>query len=117
MSKQDLPTQLYIDAHLRRLTGQGVPYYISHRGNAAGGVILLKIVNILEGWHVRLLLRQRDIMSGELGWMRVFTDRDVEESEADAYIRRAVDRDPDLWVIEIEQKTFENPFEGKILEY
>jgi hypothetical protein len=39
----------------------------------------------------------------------------MEEEEADAYIERAVKRDPDLWVIEIETRSGEHPFEGRVL--
>ncbi len=35
--------------------------------------------------------------------------------EADAYVARAVDRDPDLWVIEIEHREGWHPFDGRVL--
>ena len=35
--------------------------------------------------------------------------------QADAYIARAVERDPDLWVIEIEDRNGRNPFDGKLI--
>ena len=35
--------------------------------------------------------------------------------DADAYVDRAVDRDSDLWVIEVETRDGENPFEREIV--
>jgi hypothetical protein len=39
----------------------------------------------------------------------------VEETAADAYIQRTCQRDPDLWVIEIEDRAMDNPFEGAMI--
>ncbi len=61
----------------------------------------------------KLLQQQRDL-DGEMGWMQLFKGEMVAEREADEYIRRAVDRDPDLWAVEIEDQDMNNPFEGKV---
>lgn len=105
-----LPTSLWVDAHLRHLNEQGRAYYIVQKGAYASGTVLLKI-NLLDG-NVRVLTQIRD-MDGKLGWMGALGQERVAESEADQYIRRAMDRDPDVWVIEIEDKDGKNPFEGK----
>src|SRR5262245_16235731 len=107
-----LPAALWIDAHLKRLTVEGIPYYIHNTGAYASGTVLLKL-NGLEN-NCTLLIQQRGF-DGDLGWMNALKESSVMESEADAYIRRALDRDPDLWVIEIEDRLKRNPFEGKTI--
>lgn len=107
-----LPTALWVDAHVRRLNENGQGYYILHRGAYAAGMVLVK-VNLLNG--LADLWVQTRGLDGELGWMRAVGEGVVAESDADAYIRRAVDRDPDLWVIEVESREGKNPFEGKVV--
>lgn len=107
-----LPTGLWVDAHLRRLTQEAVPYYVVNKGAYVSGTVLLKI-NTLEPDGCTVLSQQRDLY-GKMGWMPVFSGGPVAESEADNYIRRALGRDPDLWVIEIEDREGKNPFEGEI---
>lgn len=108
-----LPTGLWIDLNLHTLNDRGIFYYIINRGNHASGVILLKL-NGLDG-KCTLLLQQRDI-DGNLGWIHAMGDETLDEGRADEYIKRAVSRDPDLWVIEIEDPNRQNPFEGKLVE-
>ena len=113
MSEERLPTALWVEAHLHRLTAEGRAYYILHKGEYASGMVLVKI-NALDGTCV-LLQQQRDFMTDMLGWVPALNKEIVEESEADAYIRRAVDRDPDLWVVEVEDRDMKNPFEEDLV--
>jgi len=106
-----IPTSLWVDGHLRRFNNEGQAYYIVNKGAYASGTVMLKI--LAPGKGCRVLQQQRDI-DGKLGWMALFKGEIVEEPKADDYIRRAVDRDPDVWAIEIEDKEFKNPFEGKV---
>ena len=110
MPDDRLATALYLDAHFFQFQAEGRPYYILNKGAYASGTILLKINGIQNG--CRVLQQQRDL-DGSLGWMVLFKGQNVAESEADAYIQRAIDRDPDIWVVEIEDRSLENPFEGK----
>lgn len=111
MSDDRLPTALYVEAHLKRLTAEGVFYYILNKGAYGSGTIMLKLNGLENGCTV--LQQQRDL-NGVMGWMKLFKGETVAEAEADSYITRAIGRDPDIWVIEIEGRGRENPFEGKI---
>lgn len=108
-----LPVHLWIDAQLRLLNDRGIFYTIPQRGERNSGVILLKLDG-LEG-ACRLLIQQRDL-DGKMGWMDALSMERVEVAEADAYIARAVSLDPDLWVIEIEDRNMDNPFEGEMIK-
>lgn len=111
MADDGLPTALFVEAHLRQLTAQGVPFYIVQKGAYGSGTVLLKINQYGEG--CRVLQQQRDL-DGVLGWMAHAGGAALTEAEVDAYIARAINRDPDLWVIEIEDREGKNPFEGKV---
>lgn len=104
-----LPTALYVDAHLKTLTDQGKYYHFVQKGNHSSGIVMLKL-NGLSG-KVKLLIQERDFMTDQMTWSNAMQEDVVEEKEADAYIHRAISRDPDLWVIEIEDKEMQNPFE------
>jgi hypothetical protein len=108
-----LPTALWVEAQLRPLNDNGIFYYITNKGNHASGVVMVKL-NSLNG-ECALLIQQRDF-EGRLGWIHALGQETVEERKADEYIQRAISRDPDLWVIEIEDPERRNPFEGKIIE-
>lgn len=112
MTDARIPSGLWIEAKLRELGQKGIPYYIAHKGAYTSGTVLLKINSLNDGCQVLTQIRDEN---GKLGWMAALKGQWVAESEADAYIRRAVDRDPDLWAIEVEDRNKQNPFEGEII--
>jgi hypothetical protein len=107
MAEERLPTHLWVDAELRRCTADGIPFVVVHKGERMGGTVLLKIYQ--HGVGCRLLSQMRDL-DGRLAWYPAHKEGAIDESRAGEYIRRAVDRDPDLWVIEVEARDGSNPF-------
>ena len=107
-----LPSHLWIQAHLRRCLAEGIPATVVHKGEKMGGTLMLKL-NFLDR-SCRVLGQMRDL-DGNMAWLPAFKGERIEEVEADSYIQRAVDRDPDLWVVEIEHSEGWHPFEGKEL--
>lgn len=105
MSDDRIPTHLWIEAEIRRLSVEGVGVYVLARGDKMGGMALQKISG-LSG-ECRLLMQQRD-MFGKLTWVDALGAEKVSEQEADAYIQRSISRDPDIWVIEITDREMKN---------
>jgi hypothetical protein len=107
-----LPTELWVMAHLRRCSATATPAVLVRRGEPERGTVLLKLNLLGAGW--RILTQARDL-DGRLGWLAALGGQPVPEVEADAYIARAVVRDPDLWVIEIEDRHGRHPFDGNLI--
>lgn len=102
-----IASHIWIMAGIRRANGAGTPAMLRHRGEATGGLLLLKI-DRLDG-SALLYTQQRDL-DGRLGWVLVPRSEAVPAADAEAYIERARRRDPDLWVVEVEDPAGGNPF-------
>jgi len=107
-----IPTELWIKAHLRRLSAQALPAVIVRRGDPHGGMVILKVNRRELG--CRVLVQTRDL-DGVLAWMPALDGRLAPEAEADDYIARLTARDPDLWVVEVETRDGAHGFEGREL--
>ncbi len=109
MIDNSINAEFWIMANVRRCNTIGIPAMVVHRGDNHGGTLLLKINRFELGCKV--LTQARDI-DGAKKWLGAFSGNYVDEVEADEYIKRAVCRDPDLWVVEIETPDGTHPFEG-----
>ena len=106
-----LTTELWVSAHRSAAEVQGVPMVVVRRGDRERGTVLLKI-NRLDG-TCQVLTQIRHL--GQLAWSRGTGPDPVPEAEADRYIERQTRFDPDLWVIEIEDRQGRPWFEGRIV--
>ena len=100
--EERLPTYLWADALVRRALGAGAAAFVLQRGDESRGDVLVKVAE-LNG-NARIYGPSMD-MDGS----RIFIDFAAQgigpdEKEVDDYIRRARERDRDLWVIEVEDR-------------
>ena len=111
MDDDRLPTDLWVMAHIRAADAQGVTMMVLRKGDRARGTVLLKI-NLLDRRFVVLAQVRRD---ERLVWSRATGADPVDEAAADAYIARQVKYDPDLWIVEVEDRQGRHWFEGAVV--
>lgn len=104
----DLPIGLRISAALRSLDQNFTPYYILQKGNEFSGTILLSLIQ--PDGTIILNAQQRNEQY-KLTFMPVHKEVSLAPDKAHEYIQRAMKRDPDLWVIEIETRENQTYFD------
>lgn len=94
-----LTTDLWVSAYLTRLRLSDIPVYVTAKGDATAGTVVVKCAT-LDG-QARAVQRSYDLMTGARVWV---TLAEGAEAEVDAALSRQRARDPDLWLIEIEDR-------------
>ncbi|MEL6647907.1 MAG: DUF1491 family protein [Pseudomonadota bacterium] len=94
-----LTSEFWVQAYLARLRLNDIPAFVTSHGDNSAGAVLVKL-NTLDG-QARLFQRGFDLLSDKRSW-------DVLAQGADADVDAAISRqrgfDPDLWVIEVEDR-------------
>ncbi|OIQ45727.1 MAG: GTP-binding protein Era [Roseobacter sp. MedPE-SW] len=94
-----LTARFWVDAYLARLRFQDIPAFVTAHGDDIAGAVLVKL-NTLDG-QAQSFHRSYDLMSGARKWIE---QANGAEADVDAAIRRQQEFDPDLWVIEVEDR-------------
>lgn len=97
-----LKSGIWVAAYLRRRAAQGIPGFVTRHGDETSGTVLVKI-NLLDG-RARIFAAGYN-ERGDRVWTPALSEDPAPEEDVMAYIERAVKRDPDVWVIEIEDKS------------
>ena len=95
-----LSTDIWVGALIRRVEIGGGFAVVARKGEPRAGGVLVKVLNRTEG--TARLLTEATRGDGERIWMEPAASR--EEGELDRYIERAVRIDPDIWIVEIEDR-------------
>jgi hypothetical protein len=96
-----LKAEIWVKALIRRCEVEGASAMVVRRGDATSGVVLIKL-NRLDG--AAQVLTPARAGDGSFQWLSGTGTDPVPEAAADAYIERQRKFDPDLWVVEIEDR-------------
>ncbi len=95
-----LKAGIFVRALIRRAEVAGAQAFVLRKGSEEAGAILLKL-NPLDGTSVVLSQARRG--DGELVWVKPLGGP-TDESKTRGYFERQVKYDPDLWIVEIEDR-------------
>jgi hypothetical protein len=95
---QRLTADFWVRAYLARLRLADIPAYVTARGDSAAGAVIVKVAT-LDG-AATAFQRSFDA-SGARAWMPLAAGP---EAEVDAALARQRRYDPDLWLIEVEDR-------------
>ena len=112
MREARLKSEYWVQAHLRKCATAGVSAFVVRHGDDDRGLLILKINTLGDGCLVYTQTRDPD---GNMAWLAALKGERAPEREADDYIARQTDRDPDLWVVEIEDRKGRLWFEGDVI--
>ena len=95
-----LSTDIWVSALIRRAELSGAFGMVIRKGDARAGAVLVKVLHRPQG--TARLYTEATRLDGERVWMQPVASE--EEPVLDAYIERTVRVDPDVWVVEVDDR-------------
>lgn len=112
-----LKSHIWVSAYLRRLNSAFISAALVRRGDSDAGAIYIKVARLdgscqvyapLSAYLAADLPSDAVLLDDGRAWQPVYSPS-APEAEADAYLARQAQRDPDIWILEAEMP------EGKLL--
>ncbi len=94
-----LKSDLWVRAYLQHLQQADIPAFVVAKGDPDSGAVMVKL-NLMNG-SSRLFQRSFDFQTNRRSWI---LSEESEDHDIDERIRREMNRDSDLWIIEVEDR-------------
>jgi hypothetical protein len=95
-----LKAGIFVRAIIRRAEVAGAYAYVLRKGTEEAGAVFLKI---LQADGTCTILDQIRVGEGELAWVKPLGEA-VDEARAATYFEKQLKIDPDIWIVEIEDR-------------
>ena len=112
MTEPRLKTELWIRAQIRLCDIRFIPAVIARRGDSDAGQVMIKR-NRMDGTFE--VFARTLTLEGAPAWRRATGPDPVDEDAARAVIDREANFDPDIWVIEIEDRDGAYELDGPVV--
>jgi hypothetical protein len=112
-----LKSHIWVSAYLRRLNSSFISAALVRRGDSDAGAIYIKVARLdgtcqvyapLSAHLAEAIPDDALILDEGRAWQPVYSPH-AEEAKADEYLAKQANRDPDIWILEVEMP------EGKLL--
>ncbi|WP_434289352.1 DUF1491 family protein [Celeribacter sp. SCSIO 80788] len=94
-----LTAEIWVSAYLTRLRLADIPAFVVKKGDATAGAVMVKL-NTLDG-RAKVFQREFNLMEDRREWVLL---TEGEERAVDASLAKQRSFDPDLWIIEVEDR-------------
>ena len=100
-----LRAEFWVKAYIRRCLGEGAAAVVVRHGDDDAGAIFIKI-NRLDGTCLLFAPAPAGLSGAESDrrWVAVLAPDGVAECDADHFLSREADFDPDIWLVEVEDR-------------
>lgn len=100
-----LKSEIWVKAYVRRCAADGAAAFVVRRGDADAGSIFIRI-NRLDGTSMVFGPASAGLFSADVErrWSRRLGPEPVLDEKADSYLTREFEFDPDIWLIEVEDR-------------
>ncbi|MBV9332226.1 MAG: DUF1491 family protein [Alphaproteobacteria bacterium] len=95
-----LKAGIFVRAIIRRAEVAGAQAYVLRKGSEEAGAVFLKVSRLDGTCTVLDQVRQGE---GQLAWIKPLGEN-VDEARAGTYFEKQMRLDPDLWIVEIEDR-------------
>jgi hypothetical protein len=100
-----IKSEIWVKAFLRRCIAEGVGVYVTASGDQSAGAIYIHVDDLAGAHHLYAPAPAGlDSASDERRFVACFKPEGASEAEVRDYLRRQRQYDPDLWVVEIEDR-------------
>ena len=94
-----LKVQIWVQAQIRLCDVNLIQAVVVRRGDADAGAVVMRLI---RGVQKSVLLRRQIQADGTSKWEPAGGAGELDDAAAEAYLAREIKRDPDLWIVEVD---------------